>query len=387
MAIKYKWLADQLEQLYTKQQKNGQATAPAQDKFPTERVLAARYHVSRQTVRSALKLLEEKGIIKKVQGSGTYLTGKLGDPAKNQILLLLHEEPEFFSSRLCQSLSLALGESGFSLLCKASRNSVETERALLTSLLSEPPRGLFLQPVQSALPNPNRDLYRLLMKKGCHIVFLFSSCPDFPEIPCLRYEDYYGCRALVQKLLAQGHMRIGALFQSDDRASQERYLAFMETMQQAGMPVPDRHIAWYDSAMAGRISGRKPETGLFSRLIPDGFSDCTALICDHDGILWKLQQELDAPQISSVRTSATDSLPPGTVFPESSSFASVKAILSECISFGSFLHGHLSGRQKRTHTLLLHSDPETLGTLAAQTLLDSIKGLPVQSREIPWKLS
>lgn len=43
--------------------------------------------------------------------------------------------------------------------------------------------------------------------------------------------------------------------------------------------------------------------------------------------------------------------------------------------------------QKRTHTLLLHSDPETLGTLAAQTLLDSIKGLPVQSREIPWKLS
>ncbi len=43
----------------------GQVSAPAQDKFPTERVLAARYHVSRQTVRSALKLLEEKGIIKK----------------------------------------------------------------------------------------------------------------------------------------------------------------------------------------------------------------------------------------------------------------------------------------------------------------------------------
>ena len=54
MAIKYKWLADQLEQLYAKQQKNGQAPAPAQDKFPTERVLAMRYHVSRQTVRSAL---------------------------------------------------------------------------------------------------------------------------------------------------------------------------------------------------------------------------------------------------------------------------------------------------------------------------------------------
>lgn len=377
MAIKYKWLADQLEQLYAKQQKNGQVSAPAQDKFPTERVLAARYHVSRQTVRSALKLLEEKGIIKKVQGSGTYLTGKLGDPAKNQILLILHEEPEFFFSRLCQSLSLSLAESGFSLLCKASRNSFETERELLTALLQEPPRGLFIQPVKNALPNPNRDLYHLLIKKGCHIVFLFSSCPEFPEVPCIRYDDYYGCSMLVQKLLAQGHMRIGALFQSDDRASQERYLSFMETMQQAGVPVPDRHVSWYDSVLADRICGRRPETGLFSRLLPDGFSDCTALICDHDGILWKLQQELAAPQTVSGKATRADA----------SGNTAAKAILSECISFGGFLQGHLSERQKRTHTLLLHSDPETLGSLAVQTLLDSIKGLPVQSREIPWKLS
>lgn len=379
MAIKYKWLAEQLEQLYTKQAKTRQTPGPAQDKFPTERVLAMRYHVSRQTVRSALKLLEEKGIIKKVQGSGTYLTGELEDPAKNQILLILHKEPEFFSSALCQSLSFALGENGFSMLCKASRNSVETERALLTSLLSEPPRGLFLQPVQSALPNPNRDLYRLLIKKGCHIVFLFSSCPDFPEIPCLRYDDYYGCNKLVQRLLAQGHMRIGALFQSGDRASQERYLAFMETMQQAGIPVPDCHISWYDSVIADRICGRKPEPGLFSRLIPDGFSDCTALICDHDGILWRLQQELAAPHTAADRTARSDV--------SGNTTTTAKSILSECISFGGFLHGHLSERQKRTHTLLLHSDPETLGTLAAQTLLDSIKGLPVQSREIPWKFS
>ncbi len=383
MAIKYKWLADQLEQLYAKQQKNGQAFAPAQDKFPTERMLAARYHVSRQTVRSALKLLEEKGIIKKIQGSGTYLTGKLGDPAKNQILLILHEEPEFFSSGLCQSLSLSLGESGFSLLCKASRNSFETERALLTAILQEPPRGLFIQPVKNALPNPNRDLYRLLMKKGCHIVFLFSSCPEFPEVPCIRYDDYYGCGMLVQKLLAQGHMRIGALFQSDDRASQERYLSFMETMQQAGMPVPDRHVSWYDSTLADRICGRRSENNLFSLLIPDGFSDCTALICDHDGILWRLQQELAAPRISYAGTAA----PSGTAFSGSSGFTSAGTLLAECISFGGFLQGHLSERQKRTHTLLLHADPEALGSLAARTLLDSIKGLPVQSREIPWKFS
>lgn len=103
-------------------------------------------------------------------------------------------------------------------------------------------------------------------------------------------------------------MRIGALFQSDDRASQERYLSFMETMQQAGMPVPDRHVSWYDSFLADRICGRRPETGLFSRLIPDGFSDCTALICDHDGVLWRLQQELAAPQTAPGRAARPRSI-------------------------------------------------------------------------------
>ena len=54
MAIKYKWLASILREQIHKNLKNGTA------KLPTENELARRYHVSRQTVRQALSLLQDR---------------------------------------------------------------------------------------------------------------------------------------------------------------------------------------------------------------------------------------------------------------------------------------------------------------------------------------
>lgn len=45
-------------------------------RFPTERELSETFQVSRITVRQALKLLEEKDIITREQGKGTFLSGE-----------------------------------------------------------------------------------------------------------------------------------------------------------------------------------------------------------------------------------------------------------------------------------------------------------------------
>ena len=68
MAIKYKWLTERLELLI---QRNIQAGI---HKLPTEQQLCTKYHVSRQTVRMAMAMLEEKGLIVRKQGSGSYIT-------------------------------------------------------------------------------------------------------------------------------------------------------------------------------------------------------------------------------------------------------------------------------------------------------------------------
>ena len=69
MAIKYKWLVEQLREIISDSIQKGI------NKLPTEQELAARYRVSRQTVRAALAVLEDEREIRRIKGSGAYITG------------------------------------------------------------------------------------------------------------------------------------------------------------------------------------------------------------------------------------------------------------------------------------------------------------------------
>ena len=71
MAMKYQLLAERLrEELLRNSGQTGY-------KLPTELELARTHQLSRQTVRHALALLEDEGLIQRRQGSGSYATGLL----------------------------------------------------------------------------------------------------------------------------------------------------------------------------------------------------------------------------------------------------------------------------------------------------------------------
>ena len=46
------------------------------DKIESEYQLCSHFHVSRQTVRHAISVLEEEGIVERFRGSGTYISSK-----------------------------------------------------------------------------------------------------------------------------------------------------------------------------------------------------------------------------------------------------------------------------------------------------------------------
>ena len=64
---KYRLLADDLRERILQGHTEG-------DKLETENEMVARYGVSRQTVRHALSILENEGLIIRRQGSGIYVT-------------------------------------------------------------------------------------------------------------------------------------------------------------------------------------------------------------------------------------------------------------------------------------------------------------------------
>ena len=227
----------------------------------------------------------------------------------------------------------------------------------MLSLLKNPPRGLIVEGSKSALPNPNLDLYRRLMKTGCRIVFLFNYYPALPDCLCVKDDNYYGSTLLVQYLAAQGHREIGGIFKADDMQGVERYQGYMEAMRDLGLPLSDERVFWYGSRELDRLLHSR-DTRFLRNMVTDCLSGCTAVVCYNDIIAYYLVDEL---------LLAGYELPSG-------------------MAITAFDNTYFSNSDILTVTTLSHQ-PHEMGTRAAEAMIRQLSGQPVSSQEARWKLN
>ena len=166
MAAKYRVIADELA---------AQLRHPAQRgvRLPSEAALAARFGCSRQTIRAALKLLAERGLITTRQGSGSYPVAAA--PHSDQIVLLTADQSEYLHPALIRDLRHTLAKSGLQLTCHDTNDSITTERTLLRQLLEQPPAGVILKPISDLRPNPNTALLQQLLQENVPVISLFGT--------------------------------------------------------------------------------------------------------------------------------------------------------------------------------------------------------------------
>ena len=145
-------------------------------RFPTEAELGRQFQVSRVTIRRALAILEEKGLLVRRQGSGCFLTGRAPDSSGNQLALLLSSPFSYRSPGIVNGVRRIASREGFLLSVYDMRSSLQTERQILTDFLSSAPRGLILEDF-SSIPNPNSDLLEQLATQDSRVpvVSLFGS--------------------------------------------------------------------------------------------------------------------------------------------------------------------------------------------------------------------
>ena len=239
MAIKYKWLVEQLREIISDSIQKGI------NKLPTEQELAVRYRVSRQTVRAALAVLEDEREIRRIKGSGAYITGLSSLEDRNIVGILIPDEQQYEYPALINDIRVALAAEGFSCKVYPTHNHVDQERQILQFLLKSPLRALIVEPVKSALPSPNTELYQRLIQRGTSILFLGCAYPQLSQIPVIYEDNLYGAVLLVQSLVEKGHSSIAGIFQMDDQRGLERYQGFLDAMQNQGLTVPDSNICWY----------------------------------------------------------------------------------------------------------------------------------------------
>ena len=295
-------------------------------KLPSENELCEQYHMSRQTVRTALHLLTEEGLIEKRQGSGSFSTG-LG-AMQNTIAVIVNQAEEYTTPAFLANIKSILSAKGYSINVYSTHSRISEERKILEDIKQASIRGMIVEGSKTALPNPNLDLYEHLMAKGISVLFAGGIYPSLTGCICIKEDNYYGGYLLAKHLIQLGHTQIAGVFKIDDLQGLERYSGFATAIRDYGL-----------SDLLRR------NKGLYS-----------CVVCHNDEIAYWLIRELGYTDIR----------------------------VPEDISVVSFDNSYMSDLNS-THITTLSHDRD-LGTTAASTLLKMIQGESVFPEELSWNL-
>ncbi|MCI9556280.1 MAG: substrate-binding domain-containing protein [Lawsonibacter sp.] len=348
MAMKYKILADLLREELVK-------AGGAGERLPTEAELTRRYRMSRQTVRHALRLLAEEGLVQSRQGSGTYATGRTREAAPRQIAVVTSFLDDYIFPTILHDAQSTFTRHGCSTLVYATENRVSAERDILSQLLERPVGGILVEGSKTALPSPNADLYQRLRESGVPMLFLHGAYSELEGIPCVSDDNYGGGYLLASCLAERGHRHLAGIFKSDDVQGPQRYHGCISAIRDAGLPIHDRCFFWYDTEdRREMLEGRRPE--LLRRFLTERLGPATGIICYNDEIAFLLIQQL---------------LEMGRRVPED-------------VSVVSFDNSYYSQISPIPITSLRHR--EKMGQAAAEELMRILEGEPGRSRALEWQL-
>jgi GntR family transcriptional regulator of arabinose operon len=324
-------------------------------KLPTENELAEACGANRQTVRRALSLLTEEGLIDRRQGSGSYLRSAASRRGST-VAILTTSINDYIFPAILQDAQGVFEKSGYSTMLFCTHNQVNQEREILKKILSGTVCGLLVEGTKTALPNPNLDLYRKLEQLGVPIVFLHGCYAALPTSVCISDDNFRGGYLLTEYLLRKGHTKIAGIFKSDDIQGHERYAGFLTAFRDAGLPLPDTQIAWFTTEEKGRLlkSGGPSAMADFFSPVLEG---CDAVVCYNDEIAFAL--------IGFLRER-------GVRVPED-----VAVVSFDNSSYSEFCSVRI--------TSLAHGSKH-IGRIAAESLLRLLRGEHVASQSVPWTL-
>ncbi len=252
-------------------------------KLASENELAGQFHISRQTVRRAIGVLEGQGVLRRVRGSGTYMKDhRPGEVTQcNRIAVVTTYVDSYIFPRIIQGIEERLFERGYSVQIAFTNNMLDREKGVLRDIIDrDDVAGVIVEGTKSGLPNPNLALYRELMKRRIPLLFINTYYPEL-DVPHVSLDDVAAARKAVNYLIEKGHRNIGAILKLDDGQGRQRYLGYLQAMEAAGLTVTDSRMVWIDTDESEQLS-------CCADRIMNRLESCTALFCYNDQIAFQL---------------------------------------------------------------------------------------------------
>ena len=321
----------------------------------TEEELRVRFDVSRQTVRQAIALLEDDGLVDRRRGSGTYVRhGPRRRQGMIQVGVVATFITDYIFPSLLQGVEGTLNKAGAVMSLSATYNDSRTERAILERMLDGQVDGLIFEGTRTAKETPNADLFRRFMERNIPVLFINGSYPGLDEIPHVQMDDYAGGKTAAETALDRGYRRPAGVFKTDDLQGEERLNGFMDEMRIRGVEVPPERLLCFGTDERLTLYNT-PAGKAFISMLARREADC--VVCYNDVFAATLMDILNRRGVR----------------------------LPDEIGFIGFDNASFSQIIQPPLTTLGHPKEE-FGALAAEKILRMIGGEKEKSVNMPWNL-
>jgi len=325
------------------------------NRLPGEKALCEKYSCSRQTVRSALAELEKRGLILRKQGSGTYIS-ELFTARIDRVAILVPDRGEYIYPSIIRDIRRFFSDKGYTLDCFSTNGNTGSEREILLSLLENPPAGIIMEAINSALPCRNQDLMTQFEQQNIPVVFLHNAYELLSGAVLAGQDNFGGAYSLVEYLAAKGHRSIAAIMPCHDIRGIERYNGFMQACLDLELEYDDRSCFWFTSDMRDRLVNGSNR--VLTPFIRDYLPSRTAVVCFNDEIAFPLMRLLSTSDVQPTRKPAV-------------------------VSFDNshYCHAGPVGITSMRH------ESHAVGNTAAKMLFSMIGGKKCSSVRVPWVLT
>lgn len=299
-------------------------------KLPSETEMIRQYNLSRLTIRDALAVLTNEGLVEKHHGKGTFCkTNTL--PPQYKIDVLLNLTDVYFIPNYLRSICGVLEKVNARVILHDTRNCADDICTYLEKILIEGSDGILIQPSPDALQPPQKlvKLFEQVYASGIPYIMIDSSYFSVPQSYAIMDEVKAGAIA-AEHFQQLGHKRLCMIALKNYADSELRMKGFAGALDEAPYRID------YSPSLADDIS-----TMLIQR------PDITGIFCHNDEIAkecYKILNQLSVPipdRISVI--SVDDTVIASALTPPLTSIVHPKTLLGEASAEG--LISIISGKQ------------------------------------------
>jgi GntR family transcriptional regulator of arabinose operon len=216
-------------------------------RIETEDELAARFKVSRPTIRQALSLLQDEGYIVRIQGRGTFVTDwekrNRADTTMSTIGFVAPRLADIFIGRIIAGAQEVLSGVGYHVSVFATGDEMAKEREIIENLLEVGVAGMLIHPTKSL--HYNSVMYTLVDR---NVPFVMTG-RHYRYLDCsyVEADNFQGAYDAVTYLIELGHERIGLVSKPPliKTSLEDRIRGYLAALADHGIPA-FRHMVLDD---------------------------------------------------------------------------------------------------------------------------------------------